>query len=89
MRSVALFDYEFEALLDLVRRDLRRERQLASVDACFREVHLDCARMAIRILEILNPKCSVKAVDYRDRLNRHLTQSSSGELPGLKKKENV
>lgn len=52
-----LFDYEFEAILQALRRDMRRERNAMheglEVDKVW---HEENARMDVRMLEVLNPK---------------------------------
>lgn len=53
-----LFRHEYEALLEALRRDLRRERGLAAAgneDGCFHGLN---ARMVSRLLEILRPRSS-------------------------------
>jgi hypothetical protein len=59
LRSLSLFSYELDALLEALRRDLRSERCKAVTDSQESEFHLSNYRSTIKILETLNPK-SVK-----------------------------
>lgn len=53
---VELFPHEYKALLDAVRRDLRRETELASTNVHSAAYHNANARLNVRILESLSPK---------------------------------
>lgn len=55
-REVHLFPHEYMALLDAIRRDLRRESELALSNVHFAEFHRENARLDLRILESLSPK---------------------------------
>jgi hypothetical protein len=55
-REVHLFPHEYKALLDAVRRDLRRETELAPTSVHFAEFHRANVRLNLRILESLSPK---------------------------------
>ncbi|RJF92346.1 hypothetical protein [Noviherbaspirillum saxi] len=52
----SLCPYEFEALLNALRRDMRLQADLAKVDVEWANWHGNNARVSQRILEALNPK---------------------------------
>jgi hypothetical protein len=51
-----LYAYEFEEMLEALRRDLRIQSSLAKVSGEWAEWHASNARVDKRILEALNPK---------------------------------
>ncbi|HYD62108.1 MAG TPA: hypothetical protein VEC35_17215 [Noviherbaspirillum sp.] len=51
-----LLPHEFNAMLEALRRDMRRESEFAAMDTHDASWHITNARMAIRLLETLNPK---------------------------------
>jgi hypothetical protein len=69
-RLQKLFPYEFEELLNALRRDLRTERELAGTDVAWSEWHEANTRMVHRLLEVLNPKRKMPANEGRMYLER-------------------
>ncbi|OWW19263.1 hypothetical protein [Noviherbaspirillum denitrificans] len=61
-----LLPHEFDAMLQALRRDMRRELELAAIHKEDAAWHMTNARMAKRLLETLNPK------------QRHVTFSAAG-----------
>lgn len=51
-----IFEYEKEALLEALRRDLRTEQEKAQRSTQHREWHIGNVRYAKRLLEVLNPR---------------------------------
>lgn len=64
---ITLFQYEFDALLQALRRDLRNEQIEMSNDTEYGSEHFANARMVIRLLEALCPRSSERAVADRVR----------------------
>ena len=62
MKSVVqeLFTHEFDELLDALRRDMRRQFDLAEGSTPLADWHHANARLVLRILEVLNPKSSTR-----------------------------
>lgn len=57
MNQIAfLFAYELEELIEALRRDYRSEKRLANEYPIERDHHEKNARVAIRLLETLNPR---------------------------------
>lgn len=52
----ALHSYEFDALLEALRRDLRIQLDLAKAGGSWAQWHTSNARTNLRLLEALNPK---------------------------------
>ncbi|MFC7518950.1 hypothetical protein ACFQUU_28490 [Herbaspirillum sp. GCM10030257] len=59
MHTVALLQYEMDALVDALRRDMQAELNRISSDPENAEVHKIRARLNIRLLEALRPKTIV------------------------------
>lgn len=58
-QAVAIYEYEFEGLLAALRRDLHAEVLACDRAGCQvdeRNMHCTQARMAVRLLELFNPK---------------------------------
>lgn len=51
-----LLDYEREALLSALRRDMKAEEDRAFTDPYWADVHRAQARLDLRLLQLLNPK---------------------------------
>lgn len=77
--KVHLFSHEYKALLDAVRRDLRRETELASTNVHFADFHRANVRLNLRILESLSPK--TKRSEYSTVHNRTDSLVSKFNLP--------
>jgi hypothetical protein len=62
MKLVAqeLFTYEFVELLEALRRDMRRQFDLADTNTPLADWHRTNARLVLRILEALNPRPSTR-----------------------------
>lgn len=56
--AIIIMDYEFLAMLEALRRDVRRERMaiLTAEDASEKQRHELNAYRSVQILEVLNPK---------------------------------
>jgi hypothetical protein len=54
-----LFQHEFDALLDALRRDVRAEQQRRLTDAEFADCHVFNASMSRKLLEILAPRVNL------------------------------
>lgn len=55
-RFAMLYDYEYSALFEALRRDMRSEKRLSIYNPKGKDYHLANCRASLRILEALNPK---------------------------------
>ena len=55
-RFAMLYDYEYIALFEALRRDMRSEKRLSIYNPKDKDYHLANCRASLRILEALNPK---------------------------------
>lgn len=51
-----LMNYELQALLEALRRDLRSEQEKVATDFAWSDVHARNVRIVKRLLEAINPK---------------------------------
>lgn len=81
MGTTLLFDHEYDALLDALRRDLRRERDCVQAGGKHRDFHEMNARMAIRLLEVLSARPSIGRV-CRPGRDPHRPAQTHGDRRG-------
>jgi hypothetical protein len=60
-KSTVLHSFEFETLLEALRRDMRTQLRMATADNALADWHKRNARNSQRILEALNPKSTQHA----------------------------
>lgn len=58
---ISIFPHEMNALLEALRRDLRRERQKACINPNEADIHRANARLGVRLLDALNPRSPDRA----------------------------
>lgn len=56
-----VYPYEFQALLEALRRDLRAQRIKSTLNLNDADFHRQNVRQVLRLLEVLNPRGSHRA----------------------------